>query len=317
MTRTQNRRDFIKSAALLPLYAVAAAGLRSVATAQEPIKRVGGPQLKTSLNAYSFNKALNDHLKDPQSGMSLFDLLDFCARHNFDAIDATGYYFPGYPQAPSDTYINDFKRRAFQLGLDISGTGVRNSFTTPDKDKRAADVQHVKEWIEVAARMGAPVIRVFAGKEQEGYAREQVTEWVVEDLQACVAHGKRYGVIVAVQNHGAFLKTADQTIEIVRRVDSEWFGVVLDIGSFKTADPYDDIARVLPYAVNWQVKEYLFGKDTPVRTDLDKLVGIIRKGGYRGYLPIETLAVSGRPYDPEVLVPQLLHELEAALAQAS
>ena len=43
------------------------------------------------------------------------------------------------------------------LGLDISGTGVRNNFATPDKDKRAADVKHVKEWVEVAARMGAPV----------------------------------------------------------------------------------------------------------------------------------------------------------------
>ena len=75
--------------------------------------------------------------------MTYFDVLDFCAKNNFDAIDPTGYYFPGYPKVPADSYINDFKRRAFKLGLDISGTGVRNNFAHPDKDKRAADVQLV------------------------------------------------------------------------------------------------------------------------------------------------------------------------------
>ena len=179
------------------------------AVAQTPIKRVGGAQLKTSLNAYSFNKALNDQLKGRGKGMSLFDLLDFCAEQNFDALDPTGYFFPGYPKVPGDKYLNDFKRRAFQLGLDISGTGVRNDFATPDKAKRAADVQHVKEWVEVAARMGAPVLRVFAGPEPEGYTWDQVAEWMVDDLKKCVEHGEKYGVLIGIQNHGDILKTAD------------------------------------------------------------------------------------------------------------
>src|SRR5262245_10260184 len=61
------------------------------AEGQVPMKRAGGPKLKSSLNAYSFNKALVDHLKDASKGMSLFQLLDFCAEHDFDAIDPTGY----------------------------------------------------------------------------------------------------------------------------------------------------------------------------------------------------------------------------------
>ena len=56
------------------------------AEGQIPIPRVGGPRLKISLNAYSFNKLLSDHLKDSGKGMNLFELLDFCAEQNFDAI---------------------------------------------------------------------------------------------------------------------------------------------------------------------------------------------------------------------------------------
>src|SRR5262249_5375502 len=82
-----HRREFLTRAALLPVGA--AVGLTGSAAAQAPIKRVGGAKLKTSLNAYSFNKALNDNLKGRGKGVTLFDLLDYCAEQNFDALDPT------------------------------------------------------------------------------------------------------------------------------------------------------------------------------------------------------------------------------------
>jgi sugar phosphate isomerase/epimerase len=315
-----SRRSFLNRAPLLPLGAAAAIGLwdgRGPAFAKTPIKRAGGPKLKTSLNAYSFNKALNDHIKGRGKGVTLFDLLDFCAEQNFDAIDPTGYFFPGYPKVPSDKFLNDFKRRAFVLGLDISGTGVRNNFATPDKDKRAADVKHVKEWVEVAARLGAPVLRVFAGTAPQDHTWDQVAEWMVEELKKCVEHGQKYGVLIGIQNHWDYLKTSEQVLKIVERVDSEWFGVIVDTGYFLTEDPYKDIAAVTPYAVNWQVKEKVDGQEMKVKTDLKKIVRIAREGGYRGYLPIETLSKkSGEPgYDPRTRAAKLLQELRDALQQ--
>jgi sugar phosphate isomerase/epimerase len=311
-----NRRNFLTSAALLPLGA-AGLGLGASAIAQTPIKRAGGPKLKTSLNAYSFNKALNDNLKGRGKGVTLFELLDYCAEQNFDALDPTGYFFPGYPKVPDDKYLNDFKRRAFTLGLDISGTGVRNDFASPDKTKRAADVQHVKEWIEVAARMGAPVLRVFAGAEPKDHTWDEVAGWLVEELRKCVEHAQKYGVLIGIQNHWDYLKTSEQVLKIVKMVDSEWFGVIVDTGYFLTPEPYKDIAAVAPYAVNWQVKEKLDGQEFKVNTDLKRIVRIARDAGYRGYLPIETLSKkSGEPdYDPRARAAALLKELREAIRQ--
>jgi len=317
MDNKLNRRDLIKSSFLLPLCAATNIEPGGVsALAQTPIKRVGGSKLKTSLNAYSFSKALNDYNKSRGPGMSLFDLLDFCAQHNFDAVDPTGYFFPGYPAVPSDSFINEFKLRAFHLGLGISGTGVRNNFATPDKEARAADVRHVKEWIEVAAKMGAPVIRVFAGTEPEGHPWDEVASWMVEDLKECVEVGKEFGVIVGIQNHWDFLKTSAQVIKIVKMVDSEWFGVIVDTGYFWQGT-YDDIAAVTPYAVNWQIKEKLLGKESDVYVDMKRLIGIIRDGGYRGYIPIETLSVPDEEYDPKVRAAELLRKLRDALGQTA
>jgi sugar phosphate isomerase/epimerase len=315
-----NRRDFITRASLLPLGAlgVGLGGACQSAGAQTPIKRVGGPKLKTSLNAYSYSKTLNDQLKGRAKGMSLFDLLEFCAELNFDGVDPTGYFFPGYPKVPSDKYLNDFKRRAFQLGLDFSGTGVRNNFAAADKSARAADVQHVKEWVECAARMGAPVLRVFAGPPPEGYTWDQAADWMADDLRKCVEHGAKYGVLIGIQNHGDMLKTADDVLKLLKMVDSEWFGAIVDTGYFQSPDPYEDIARVIPYAVNFQVKEKVDGAAGHNKTDLKRLVKIVRAGGYRGYLPIETLTVKGgnEPYDPRARVTLLLAELREALNQA-
>ena len=95
-------------------------------------------KLKTSLNAYSFNAPLM------KGEMSLDELLEYCAGNQLDAVDITAYYFPGYPKVPSDEYLYHIKQKAFLLGLEISGTGVRNDFTDPDPAKRKASVEHVK-----------------------------------------------------------------------------------------------------------------------------------------------------------------------------
>ncbi|NQU87111.1 MAG: sugar phosphate isomerase/epimerase, partial [Mariniphaga sp.] len=209
------RRDFLKNMMAIPI-------LSSIPiwdgndSFQSDIETLSH-KFKISLNVYSFNQLLMDGKID------LFDVLDFCAKYNFDALDPTGYYFPGYPEVPSDEFINQFKRKAFLLGLDISGTGVRNDFSQPDLQKRKADIVMIKKWIEAAAKLGIPNLRVFAGTSpHEGFTRDQVFQWMADDLIECCRHGKEFGVIVSIQNHNDFLKTTNDVFRIFEMVDSEW-----------------------------------------------------------------------------------------------
>ena len=93
----------------------------------------------------------------------------------------------------------------------------------------------------------------------------------------CAAHGEKYGVKIGIQNHGDMLQTAEQCIKVLKAVDSKWAGLIVDTGNFKTPDPYVDIEAVVPYAVNWQVKESAFGIGSPVRTDFVRLMKILKK----------------------------------------
>ena len=261
-------------------------------------------KLKTGLNAYSFSKPLLG------GTMNLDQLLDFCAKNQIDAVDLTAYYFTGYPEVPSDEFLYHIKQRAFILGVEISGTGVRNDFTDPDPEKRKVNIELVKKWIVAAEKMGAPVIRVFSGTaDTKGMTRAEVVNNVVSAMNECVAFGKSHGVVVAIQNHNDFIKTADQAIEIIQRVNSEWCGLILDIGSYRTGDPYKEIAQSIPYTVNWQLKETIFVEGKEQKVDLDRLMKIIKESGYRGYLPLETLGDG----DPNIKAPRFLQEIRDAL----
>ena len=249
------RRDFLRLAALAPLASA------TPLLALEPIQRTGGPLLKPALNAYSFLELLNANKEDPGKGIDLFGVCDFCAKHNIEAVDLTGYFFPGYPKPPADGYVNRLKRYTHDRGIVISGTGVRNDFAVADKAVRAEGVRLTREWIEVAARLGAPVIRVFAGPQApikdwqtaSGNAqRQDVEQWMADDLRACAEHGEKFGVIVAVQNHGDFLNTSPEHLSLLARVNHPWCGPLVDTGKYLTDDPYADIAMMVPHAVNWQ-----------------------------------------------------------------
>jgi sugar phosphate isomerase/epimerase len=293
------RRKFLKQSAGL---AATAAGL---SLAEGKVLRQSGVKLKLGLNAYSFDKPLRD------GSMTLADAIHYCAQHGIDGLDATGYYFPGYPKAPSDEYIYSLKKTAFLNGVTISGTGVRNDFSVPDVAGRKSDVQMVKNWIEAAGKLGAPLIRVFSGKGlPQGHTFDQVFDWMVPDFKECAAFGERHGVILGLQQHNDFLKTADETIRLVDAVNSDWFGVILDVGSLRQNDPYREIEKLVPYAVSWQIKEEVWygAKATPI--DLRRVKAIIDKAGYRGFVPFEALGGG----DPRMKVAQFLEKLRSEFA---
>jgi sugar phosphate isomerase/epimerase len=124
-------------------------------------------------------------------------------------------------------------------------------------------------------------------------------------------------VIVAVQNHADFIATGAQHVSLIERVNHPWCRAMVDTGSYVTDDPYADIALAAPYAVNWQVKETTRSRLDSPRVDLSRFVSIVRRAGYRGYVPIETLRMGRADYDSFVEIPRMLERLRAAIADTA
>ena len=288
---SHHRRAFILSS-------LAAAGtLGSAATgfAIDPIRRTGRPLMRLALAAYSFRQALDLRRKPPT--MTLAGFIDLAASMPFDAVELTEYYFP----ETSARYLANLKGQATRLGLDISGTAIRTDFCVQDPKRLRDEIDKAKRWIEHTNRLGGKTMRIFGGTVQKGDTEERARRQCIEAIQEVCGHSAQFGVYCALENHGGITGTSEQMLALVRAIKSEWFGVNLDTGNFRTKDPYADLERLAPYAVVVQMKTEITRQGgKPEEADLKRKFQMLRQTNYRGYVVLEYEAAE----DAKVAVPR-------------
>jgi sugar phosphate isomerase/epimerase len=278
-----------------------AAGSASVASEHQahaipPFARSRPSHMKLSLAAYSYR----DHLTGKKSPkLDLFDFVNLAADMALDGVEPTSYYFP--PDVTSD-YLSRLKLHAFSLGLDISGTAVGNNFCLPPGPKRDEQIQLVERWVDNAAELDAPVIRIFAGNVARGSTEDQAVAWAIEGIKRVLPYAAKKGIVLALENHGGITAAPEQILKLVNAIDSANFGVNLDTGNFHGPDPYAEIAQLAPYALNVQVKTEIqrgdgHGKE---QADLARIIGILRDAHYSGYVVLEYEAAE----DPLTAIPR-------------
>jgi sugar phosphate isomerase/epimerase len=293
---SSTRRHFLRSA-LAAGAGLAVAG--GAGRAIEPISRTGKSHLRLSIAAYSYRK----YLEKSKASMTLEEFIDACAAMNLDAVELTQYYFP----ETTPEYLAKLKGRCTRLGLDVSGTAVGNNFCTADPAKLKEQLKMVKDWVEHSSRLGAKTIRIFAGNVDKDDTEEKARARAVESIQEACDHAARYGIFLALENHGGITATSEQMLAIIKAVKHDWFGVNFDTGNFHTEDPYADLEKIAPYAVTVQIKSEIqrAGKKKE-DADLKRLCEILRAANYRGYVALEYEAEE----EPKTAVPRIIEDLK-------
>ncbi|MBC2844667.1 sugar phosphate isomerase/epimerase family protein [Winogradskyella flava] len=296
-----NRRDAIKKLIMAPLL-LSFPALWSASSSTGRTETASSKRLQYSVNAYSFN----DEFRSGE--MDLFDMMEFASDIGLNAVDLTAYYFSSYPKLPKKSELFALKKRALELGLNISWTGIRNNFVTADVEARNRDLKMIKDWLDISSTIGSSILRIFTGRNQlEGYTKEQVKTWLVDAFKDCAQHGADVGVIAALQNHNEFLFTADEVISIIERVDSEWFGLILDISGLRTtSDPYAEAEKLAPYANYWFIKEHVYHNQVKRPTDMAKMAAMIKRHNFRGYVSFESLSDG----NPKEIIKEMLAEFK-------
>ena len=273
--------------------------------AAESFERTGPPRLRIGLAAYSFRDDFKAGPEGAPARMDMFRFLDYCAAHDCDGAELTSYYFP---EDLTDGYLARVRRHAHLCGVTISGTAVGNDFCHPPGPKRDAEIAGVKLWIQRAAMLGAPHIRVFAGG-PHGQPLPVAKRLCIEALEECGDVAGRHGILLGLENHGGIVAEADDLVDIIRSVKSPWVGINLDTGNFHTADPYADLAKCAPYAVNVQFKGLMSrrGQRTPEPADYGGIFQIFKDARYQGWVILEY----EMPEDPWERVPVMLAAMRA------
>jgi len=199
----------------------------------------------------------------------------------------------------------ELKRLAAVNGLALCGLSTHQDFVSPDKADRKRNVEITRRSIELAYRLGIPMMRVNTGRwgtsrsfnelmanrgvepPLPGYTDEDAYPWVIESLAQCIPTAQKCGVTLGLENHWGLGLTPQGVLRIVKAVNSPWLQVTMDTGNF-LADPYDRLKLLAPKTVFVQAKTY-FGGGVWYTLDLDyaRIARILRDVQYRGWVSLE------------------------------
>ncbi|MEO8077765.1 MAG: TIM barrel protein, partial [Acidobacteriota bacterium] len=173
---------------------------------------------------------------------------------------------------------------------------------------REKELVELRKWVDVAQKIGATHVRVFGGSIPAGGTLDQAIGLAVETLKRGAEYSAARGIILGVEDDGGITEFAKETIEIVKRADSPYAGMNLDIGNFRPPNVYGQVEMSIPYAVSTHMKVDMALDDGKTRGpfDWDRVFKMFAAQGFRGYMGLEYEAAD----DPVVAVPGQLRRLK-------
>jgi len=216
-----------------------------------------------------------------------------------------------FPQT-RPVYVQMLRRTARDLNLAIIGVGVHNDFGRVDPTIRQSEVVKVKQWVEVAEQLHAPLIRVFAGYPEGGPA-ESGARWpaMIDSLREVAAFAGHAGVRLGLENHNhaAFTPTAADYLRVLEEVKSPSLVPLLDTGNY--TDGWPSLEKTLGMAVHVHAKFWEVARDgSDEKVDYARIIPALRAAGYDGWVSFEYEAE-----EPEATgIPRALAYLKRMLA---
>jgi sugar phosphate isomerase/epimerase len=221
--------------------------------------------------------------------------IELCAMLELDGVD---FNMSSFASLDKD-HLKKIKKACLEHGLTIACVGVSNDFGRPANEQETV-MKQVREGIETAQFLGAPVARLFAGNVKPGTKREDVWKRTVEGLKQSAAYGEKLGVMVGLQNHNhnGISSTGDDVLALLKEVDHPWCAHVLDTGQYlgspgasgaqpddaKTHDVYKSIERTAPKAVFVRAKLYRIGSGKEEWLDYERIFKTLRGVKYNGFV---------------------------------
>lgn len=307
-----NRREFLHTGAGAVIGSTRLANSTSAAKPDSPL-RAPFLKMRLSLAAYSMRNFMQQNWptprkRKPNAGFTMTQFVDYCAKLELDGCELTSYFFP---KTVTPAYLAKLRIHALWSRLEVSGTAIGNDFCVKEGPAREKQLAMCRQWIDYAAVMGAPAIRIFAGKVPKGDTEAKAIERCTAGINASLDYAAQKGVGLALENHGGITATPKQMLRIIEGVKpSPWFGVNFDSGNFRTDDPYRDLATIAPYAINAQIKVSVTRKGKKEDADLKRSMQILHDAGYRGWVALEY----EEREDPYKAIPRYVDQLRTIMA---
>ena len=247
------------------------------------------------------------------------DHLDFISlaktEFGISAVEYVNSFF--FEKAKDRKYLNKMKSRA-------NDHDVRNllimcdnegNLGDPDKNKRYKAVENHYKWAEAAAFLGCHSIRVNA-RSDDKLSYDNQLDLAADGLSRLVDFCSDLKINAIVENHGGLSSNGAWLSALMKKVDHPRVGTLPDFGNFMIQDNewydrYKGVEELMPFAKAVSAKSHEFDLNgNEVRTDYNKMMEIVLKAGYNGYVGIEYEGDKHSEYDGIHLTLKLLKKIK-------
>lgn len=288
-----NRRIFIKSSVL-------STAVMSLFPAIHPFVKkyesLPESKLKISLAQWSLHRALKekrlDHLDFPAKAANTFGI---------HAIEYVNQFFKD--KATDSAYLAEMNKRAEDVGVKqlLIMIDSEGGLAELDDAVRKTAIENHYKWVDAAKILGCHSIRVNAYGSSDD--RSALHTAAVDGLGQLAVYAKPIGINVIVENHGGLSSDGQWLSGVMKEINMPNCGTLPDFGNFciKSGDTgmgekgclqeyniYQGVEELLPFAKAVSAKSFDFdteGNETKI--DFARMIKLIRKSGYSGYLGIE------------------------------
>ena len=247
------------------------------------------------------------------------DHLDFISlaktEFGISAVEYVNSFF--FEKARDRKYLNKMKSRANDH--DVRSLLImcdnEGNLGDPDKNKRYKAVENHYKWAEAAAFLGCHSIRVNA-RSDDKLSYDNQLDLAADGLSRLVDFCSDLKINAIVENHGGLSSNGAWLSALMKKVDHPRVGTLPDFGNFMIQDNewydrYKGVEELMPFAKAVSAKSHEFDLNgNEIRTDYNKMMEIVLKAGYNGYVGIEYEGDKHSEYDGIHLTLKLLKKIK-------
>ncbi len=292
---TTTRRKFLRNISALPLLAAhpPALTLARKFTADEPrIVFPSAPHERISVASYPFREFVAGQHDEQSVRNKKMPLKDFAphvaAKFNIRKVEPWSEHFlslePGYLDE-----IRDIAGKAGCSFADIAADG-ENSLYSPEPSERERAIQFGKTWIDVAARLGSPSVRINIAPAKNVKPDAAL---IAEGLKPIAEYAAAKNIAVHLENDNPVSENPFFVVGVLDRVNTRWLHALPDFGNSLAALPAEEAYRGLDqmfahaYAITHVKDTTTTPTNVVVQVDMERIFALAKKYSYKGFFSME------------------------------
>lgn len=257
--------------------------------------------MKIAVSSYSYSQLGTDDFSRMRLAKEMgFDGIEFAEISPADGVDKA-------------EHARQLKSLSDELSLPIVNYAIGADFINKAVDE---EIERLKGEVDIAEILGVKTMRHDASGGPEGERNsltgfEKYLPVLAKGCRAVTEYAAKKGIKTSVENHGFYCQQSDRVEALMKAVDHENFGWLVDIGNFMCADEksLDAVKVGAKYAIYVHTKDFYFADKSEPCPDgyfntrggnhlcgavlgegvvpVKECMDVIKSVGYDGWLTVE------------------------------